>query len=104
MMLRIFIRLLLPALPITANAYRVIRHFHGNPLQFGIKHLFFRKEGEEWTMDLHIFGGKNNNNSLATTIILQRIMQSPLPNIKRQMALANQFINFQSDYVKPFAK
>lgn len=77
------------------------RHFHGNPLQFGIKHLF-PKEGEEWTMDLHIFGGKNNNNSLATTNYFTTDNAIAASKYQKTDGFgSNQFINFQSDYVKP---
>ncbi len=79
------------------------REFNAYGVQGGFKYLFPRK-GEEWTGDFNIFSGKNNGNALYNTNIYDSKGGSQTGNIQQQIIGngTNQFMTFQSDYVRPF--
>ncbi len=79
------------------------REFNAYGAQGGFKYLFPRK-GEEWTGDFNIFSGKNNGNALYNTNIYSSKGGSQTGNIQQQIIGngTNQFMTFQSDYVRPF--
>lgn len=79
------------------------REFNAYGVQGGFKYLFPRK-GEEWTGDFNIFSGKNNGNALYNTNIYDSKGGSQTGNIQQQIIGngTNQFMTFQSDYIRPF--
>lgn len=80
------------------------REFNGNGLVLGFKHLF-PKAGEELTIDMNFFGGKQKNNSLYVTDYLNNA--GAITNSEFQKALGNgNTKNFvvQSDYTLPLGK
>lgn len=79
------------------------RVFNGGGLKLSMKHLF-SKEGEEWTADANLFGGKNTNNSLYVTDYYSNGLGSSVLNSARQKTIGtgkDRFYTFQTDYVKP---
>ncbi|BAV05197.1 TonB-dependent receptor [Filimonas lacunae] len=81
------------------------RVFNGGGLKLSMKHLF-SKEGEEWTADANLFGGKNTNNSLYVTDYYSKGLGSDILNTARQQTIGSgkdRFYTFQTDYVKPLS-
>lgn len=78
------------------------REFRAKGLQLGMKHNFPSK-GEELTMDLNYFGGKNNSLGVYTTNYLNASDVIRGTQIQKNIGDGNNgFITFQTDYVKPF--
>ena len=80
------------------------RNFDGQGLVLGFKHLFV-SPGEELTVDLNYFGGKNGNNQLYTTDYLnydKTINNTGLQNVIGSGVFKN--YTLQTDYVKPLTK
>lgn len=80
------------------------RHFNGQGLVFGLKHLF-KKEGEEFTIDANYFTGKNENNSLYTTNNFATngsVLNTGYEKVNGDGSDKNFVI--QSDFVLPFLK
>lgn len=81
------------------------REFNAHGATAGMKYLF-PKQGEELTMDLNFFSGKNNGNALYNTNIFSEKGGATIGNIQQQIigSGTNQFLTIQSDYVRPFSK
>lgn len=81
------------------------RVFDGQGLVFGMKHLF-AKPGEEWTVDMNYFSGKNSNTSTYITDTYGAGKGSALTDSKNQQIVSGandkNFV-FQTDYVKPLS-
>ena len=78
------------------------RIFNGGGLVFGMKHLF-AKQGEEWTIDGNLFGGKNSNNALYTTDYYSSVT-GDLTGTDKQKVEGNgsdRNLVIQTDYTKP---
>src|SRR5579862_6651372 len=81
------------------------RQFNASGIQASYKHNF-AKEGENLTADFNFFSGKNSNNSLYTTNYYANGQGSAIDNTSLQKVIGegnNQFMTFQTDYVKPFS-
>ncbi|HLX94092.1 MAG TPA: TonB-dependent receptor [Puia sp.] len=81
------------------------RQFNASGIQASYKHNF-AKEGENLTADFNFFSGKNSNNSLYTTNYYANGQGSAIDNTTLQKVIGegnNQFMTFQTDYVKPFS-
>jgi ferric enterobactin receptor len=78
------------------------RTFNANGLTAGMKYLF-PKQGEEFTMDLNYFSGKNNGESNFNTSTYNEKNGSLIGGSRQQILGngTNQFITIQSDYVRP---
>ena len=78
------------------------RQFKPKGLQLGLKHNF-PTAGEEFTIDFNYFGGTNKNDATYTTNYLNASNQITGTQIQRNIGEGqNQFMTFQTDYVKPF--
>ena len=81
------------------------REFNGQGLVFGLKHLFVAA-GEELTVDVNYFGGKNDINSIYTSNYYNanpgNIDSTGLQKVIGGGSDKNYTI--QTDYVKPFSK
>lgn len=80
------------------------RDFDGQGLVLGFKHLFV-SPGEELTVDVNYFGGKNSANQLFTTDYLNNdktINNTGLQNVIGSGVFKN--YTLQTDYVKPLTK
>lgn len=78
------------------------RTFNATGVQLGMKHNFVNP-GEEWTVDLNMFSGKNESDALYTTNYFKG---SSISGTQLQKTLgdgSNRFITIQTDYVKPLA-
>lgn len=78
------------------------REFNGGGVVFGMKRTFNR-QGEEWTVDANMFGGKNNNSSQYTTnyysSVTGDIVGTDLQRVSGNGSDRN--IVVQTDYVRP---
>jgi len=79
------------------------REFNANGLQLGMKHLF-PKAGEELTLDMNYFSGKNEGNSLYVTNYYANAGGNKTGEYQQQLLNSgtNRFLTVQTDYVKPF--
>jgi ferric enterobactin receptor len=79
------------------------REFNANGLQLGMKHLF-PKAGEELTVDMNYFSGKNEGNSLYVTNYYANAGGNKTGEYQQQLLNSgtNRFLTIQTDYVKPF--
>ncbi len=80
------------------------RDFNGQGLVLGLKHLFVAP-GEELTIDVNYFAGKNSSNQVYTTNNLnadKSINNTELQNVIGSGVFKN--YTFQTDYVKPLSK
>jgi outer membrane receptor protein involved in Fe transport len=79
------------------------REFNANGLQLGMKHLF-PKAGEELTLDMNYFSGKNEGNSLYVTNYYANAGGNKTGEYQQQLLNSgtNRFLTIQTDYVKPF--
>lgn len=80
------------------------REFNATGGQFGIKHNF-TKPGEEWTMDLNYFNGKNKGDGLYTTNYFDGSGNTTGSMVQKNISDGkNKFFTIQTDYVKPFSE
>jgi ferric enterobactin receptor len=79
------------------------REFNANGLQLGMKHLF-PKAGEELTVDMNYFSGKNEGNSLYVTNYYATAGGNKTGEYQQQLLNSgtNRFLTIQTDYVTPF--
>ena len=78
------------------------RSFKPRGFQLGMKHNF-PTSGEELSADFNYFGGQNSMDGLYTTNYLNSSNQIKGTQIQKNISTGeNQFITFQTDYVKPF--
>jgi ferric enterobactin receptor len=77
------------------------RKFKPKGLQLGFKQTF-NKAGEELTADFNFFGGKNNGLGIYNTNYMDQSGQISGQQIQRNLSTGtNQFMTFQTDYVRP---
>ncbi|RDB02953.1 TonB dependent receptor [Runella aurantiaca] len=78
------------------------RSFKPVGMQLGFKHNF-PTAGEELTADFNYFGGENAGNGIYTTHYYNQSNQITGTQIQKNVGSgSNQFMTFQTDYVKPF--
>lgn len=78
------------------------RSFKPVGMQLGFKHNF-PTAGEELTADFNYFGGQNANDGTYTTHYYNQLNQITGTQIQKNVGSgSNQFMTFQTDYVKPF--
>ncbi|MFT4024032.1 MAG: TonB-dependent receptor [Flavihumibacter sp.] len=79
------------------------REFNGLGLQAGMKHNF-KKTGEEWTIDINSFGGKNDGDALYTTSYFTKTGTVGATQEQRNISDGrNRFTTIQTDYVNPIS-
>ena len=76
------------------------REFNPSGLQLGFKHTY-PKAGEELSMDFNYFGGTNKNDATYTTHYLNNGAITGTQIQKNIGSGSNNFMTFQTDYVKP---
>jgi ferric enterobactin receptor len=78
------------------------RQFKPKGFQMGLKHNF-PTAGEELTIDFNLFGGNNKNDATYNTNYQNAGNQITGTQIQKNIGIGqNQFMTFQTDYVKPY--